>query len=69
MKKQTAVRCALLMFLAFCPIPFAQKAAQSQNTQPKTAPFGTDTQRKNIQEYIELLRTDVRQQKGEIMGA
>jgi hypothetical protein len=69
MKRQTAVNCALLIFLAYAPITFAQQAAQSQNTQPKTAPFGTDTQRKNIQEYIELLRNDVRQQKAEIMGA
>jgi hypothetical protein len=69
MKKQSAVRCALLMFLAYCPVTFVQQTAQSQNTQPQTAPFETDTQRKNIQEYIQLLRTDVRQQKAEIMGA
>ena len=29
----------------------------------------TDTQQKNLQEYIELLRSNVRQQKDEIMGA
>jgi flagellar biosynthesis chaperone FliJ len=67
MKKLTAVRCALLMFLAYCP--FAQQAAQSQNTQPRTAPSVTETQKMNIQEYIELLRSNVRPQKDEIMGA
>src|ERR1700692_139077 len=69
MKKQTAVRCVLLMFLAYCPVTFAQQAAQSQSRQSQAAPFGTDTQRKNTQEYIELLRTDVQHQKAEIMGA
>ena len=29
----------------------------------------TDAQQKNLQEYIELLRSNVRQQKDEIMGA
>ena len=29
----------------------------------------TDAQKKNIQEYIELMRTNVRDQKAEIMGA
>jgi flagellar biosynthesis chaperone FliJ len=69
MKKQIAVRCALLMFLAYCPVAFTQQAAQSQNTQPRTALSVTETQKKNIQEYIELLRSNVRQQKDEIMGA
>jgi hypothetical protein len=69
MKKQTAVLRALGMFLAYCSVTFAQQAAQSQNTQPQTVPSVTDTQQKNVQEYIELLRTDVRHQKAEIMGA
>jgi hypothetical protein len=29
----------------------------------------TDTQQRNVQEYIELLRSDVRHQKDEVMGA
>jgi flagellar biosynthesis chaperone FliJ len=69
LKKHTAVRCALVMFLAYCPVTFAQQAAQSQNKQPQTAPSVTETQQKNIQEYIELLRSNVRQQKAEIMAA
>lgn len=44
--------------------------AQSQKVQKQAAPSAmTDVQQKNIQEYIELLRSDVRQQKTEIMGA
>ncbi len=70
MKKQTAVRCTLLMFLAYWPVTFAQQAAQSQNTQPRTAPSATETQKKNIQEYIELLRSNVlAAERFEIMGA
>jgi hypothetical protein len=64
MKKQTAVRCALVMFLASCPVTFAPRAAQSQ-----AAPSLTGTQQKNIQEYIALLPGNVQQQKAEIMGA
>jgi flagellar biosynthesis chaperone FliJ len=68
MKKRTAVCCAPLILLAFCLVTFAQQTAQAQNTQ-QTAPSVTDTQQKNVQEYIELLRSDVRHQKAEIMGA
>lgn len=68
MKKRIAVCCALLIFLAFCAVIFSQETAQPQNTL-QTAPSETDNQQKNIQEYIELLRTNVRQQKAEIMGA
>ena len=69
MKKRIAVYCALLMPLAVCPISFAQQTAQPQNTHQQAAPSMTDTQQKNLQEYIELLRSNVRQQKDEIMGA
>ncbi|MGA7414681.1 MAG: hypothetical protein WBW33_29700 [Bryobacteraceae bacterium] len=69
MKKEIAVRRALVMFLACCPVTFVQQAGQSQNRQSQTAPSVTDTQRSNVLEYIELLRTDVQGQKAEIMGA
>ena len=68
MKERIAVRCSLLICLAFCPVTFAQQTAQPPDTQ-QTAASLTDTQQKNIQEYVELLRTNVRQQKAEIMGA
>jgi hypothetical protein len=58
------------MFLACCPLTSAQGTAQSHSTENQAALSApTDTRQKNIQEYIELLHTDVRQQKGEIMGA
>ena len=69
MKKQIAVRRALVMFLACCPVTFALQAAQSQSGQPQAAPSLTDTQRNNVLEYIDLLRVDVQAQKAEIMGA
>lgn len=43
---------------------------QSQEAQKQAPPSAmTDTQQKNLQEYVELLRADVRHQKSEIMGA
>jgi hypothetical protein len=68
MKKRIAMYCALLILLAVCPITFAQQTAPGQKAQ-QAAPATTDTQQKNLQEYVELLRSDVRQQKAEIMGA
>jgi hypothetical protein len=70
MKKRISVWLALLMFGACGPAALAQ--ANSQPQKAKTQPAqsaGSDTQKKNVQEYIELLRSNVRQQKSEIMGA
>jgi hypothetical protein len=67
MKQRTAVWFPLLMFLACWPAAFAQ--AQSQSTEQAAPAAATDTQEKNVQEYIQLLRTNVRQQKAEIMGS
>ena len=69
MKKQITVPCALVMFLACFPVTFTQQPAQPQNSQSQTAPSVTDTQRHNVLEYVDLLRTDVQGQKDEIMGA
>lgn len=70
MKKRIAVWLPLCVFIACCPVAFAQGTSQSQGTETQATPSAlTDSQENNIQEYIELLRTDVRQQKGEIMGA
>lgn len=65
MRKWIRVRLPLLVFLAWCPVVFSQENTPSQGT---TAPAGTNAQDKNIQEYIALLRADVRQQKSEIMA-
>lgn len=69
MKKRIAVwsPLPLLLLLALCPIAFAQENAEAQS--PTTSPSTKSTQEQNVQEYIELLRTDVRQQKAQIMGA
>jgi len=45
-------------------------AAQAPGAKNQSAsPATTATQKKNLQEYVELLRSDVRQQKAEIMGS
>ena len=70
MKKQTAAWILVLTLLAFVSV-----ASSQDNTQPKkngtqaSASPNADDQSKNIQAYIELLRSDVRQQKAEMMGA
>lgn len=70
MKKRIAVWLPVCMFLACCPVTFAQGTAQSQGTEKQAEPSASGGVReKNIQEYIDLLRANVRQQKGEIMGA
>jgi Spy/CpxP family protein refolding chaperone len=70
MKKRIAVYLPLIAVLACCPVSLAQATAQSERTEKQATPSGaTDTQQRNVQEYIELLRTDVRHQKAQIMGA
>ncbi|HEY6971631.1 MAG TPA: hypothetical protein VJA94_20640 [Candidatus Angelobacter sp.] len=55
-------------FLAFvCPAIFAQQSAPSQSAGEKSAAVTGDKE-KNIQEYVNLLRSDVRKQKAEVMG-
>ena len=57
LKKQISLHCMLAIFVAYCPLTFGQQTAHSQNTPPKTGSSLTDTQQKNVQEYIELLRS------------
>jgi len=65
MKNGAMVCLPFVVSLLFCPAALAQK-----NTRKPAPPSTmTDTQQKNVQEYVELLRSDVRQQKAEIMGA
>jgi len=61
MKKRITGCLAPLVVLACCAGAFSQEKAPSAST--------TDTKEKNVEEYIELLRTDVRDQKDQIMGA
>ena len=58
----------VLMLMVLCTSAIAQAGGESQPTARPGDPSATDTQQKNIQEYIELLRTDVRHQKDEVMG-
>jgi|SRR5271156_6194224 len=70
MKKGISLWLPLFILIASCPTALAQGNAQPQKTKTRPAQSSTDnTQKKNVQEYIELLRTNVRQQKSEIMGA
>ena len=65
MKKSIAVCLLLLSVLLNSGI-----LAQSQKAEKQTPPSAmTDAQRKNLQEYVELLHSNVRQEKDEIMGA
>ena len=59
----------LSVLLMFGLLP-SQAQTKTQKTEAKApASAESDTQKKNMQAYIELLRKDVRQQKSEIMGA
>jgi hypothetical protein len=70
MKKWAAI------WLAMAACLFLANAVQAQDKAQQKAPAAksdkdaaTDTREKNVQEYIELLRSNVRQNKAEIMGA
>jgi hypothetical protein len=70
MKKVITVWRRLLVSIAFCAAAFAQENTPSQNMETRApSPSMTSTQDQNVQEYVELLRSDVRHQKAEIMGA
>ena len=59
-----------LLVLAVLAAPPGRTQENTQKKQTKaTASPAQETQKKNMQEYISLLRSDVRQQKSEIMGA
>jgi hypothetical protein len=63
-----------LFILALVLAPRGQAQTSPQKTEPAAATpsakgSATDTQKKNIQAYIDLMRKDVRQQKAEYMGS
>jgi hypothetical protein len=70
MKKQIPAWILILTLLVFVPAASSQDKTQPTKTgaQASASP-NADAQKMNIQEYIELLRSDVRQQKAEMMGA
>jgi len=69
MEKTKTVWMLALAMLVFVLGVLAQDRTQAKQAavQAATSP-NSDTQ-KNTQEYIELLRSDVRQQKAEVLGA
>jgi len=70
MNKRIVVWLSLFVLVAVCPAVWAQAKAQPEKAKDQPAQTSsTDAQEKNIQEYIELMRTNVRDQKAEIMGA
>lgn len=70
MKIRIAVWVMLLMLLKLVPGGWSQSEVQPKTAgkQGGTSP-AADNQKTNIQAYIQLLRSDVRQQKAEIMGS
>ena len=72
----------ILALIACCPLGLAQTKPQPAQAKPQPAPAKphvkkvlseplppmTDEQKKNIKAYIDLIRSDVRQQKSQLMG-
>ena len=70
MRIRATLALLLLTLCAAVPALFVQGRANAQATSGQAAaPALTEAQRKNIQEYIELLRENLRQEKAEIMGS
>jgi len=70
MNKNRAVWVMLLALLAFVPVARSQDATQPKKVaKPATTSPAATNQKTNIQAYVQLLRSNVRQQKAEIMGS
>ena len=70
MKKIIAAWILVSASLVFVPVASAQDKTPPSKTTPQASPSpSADAQKKNIQAYIELLRSDVSQQKAEMMGS
>jgi len=78
MQKKIMPLLQLLILIAICPAVSAQTAPAKKpapakhpaatKQPPATAPPVSEAEKKNIQAYIELLRTNVRQEKSQLMG-
>jgi DNA-binding GntR family transcriptional regulator len=70
MKIRIGVWFLLCTLFASCLVLLAQEKPGAQKTggQAATTPT-TDTEKKNIEEYIELMRENVRQEKAQLLGA
>lgn len=70
MTKRIGLWLPLIALFATCPVVLGQAKTPSQRKAEKaTQSPATDTQKKNMQQYIELLRANVREEKSQIMGA
>ena len=68
--KQRIAMLPILVFFFTCSLAFTQAGPPTPSADKQVASKESkETQEKNISEYIELLRSDVRQDKAEIMGA
>jgi hypothetical protein len=68
MHKRTTYLLPLLLLMAASPTVFAQAKPQAKKPVAPVIQAGSETEKKNIQAYIELIRSDVRQQKSQLMG-
>lgn len=68
MLKKSATAVAILAFLVSAPGLLAQDAATPQKAPAKAATPATTPKEQNLQEYIKLLRGDVRSQKSGVMN-
>jgi len=69
MKTNKAAWILVLATLALTPVARAQESTQSTQTAVQADTSSNSDEQKNIQEYIELIRTDVRQRKAETLAA
>ena len=70
MQKRIMACLGVSVLVIFGLLARVQAKAQPQNAQENSAQSTTaDAKEKNIQEYIELMRSNVRDQKSQIMGA
>src|SRR5271156_3624625 len=69
MLKKSATAVAILAFLVSAPGLLAQDAPPPQKAPAKAAAPATTPKEQNLQEYIKLLRADVRSQKSGVMSA
>jgi hypothetical protein len=68
MNKRIRVWPLLIVLLAFCTVTFAQQKTKP-DAKPTSVKQQSTTQQKNIEEYIELIKSDVRQEKAQVLGA
>ena len=70
MQTKLVAQLSVAIILIFAPAARAQNNAQApKSDKPAAAAPSSETQAKNIQEYIELLRSNVRRDKAELMGS